>query len=435
MKRGRMMEKRISGLLFLCTAVCVGVMMLAVPVRAETDNKKEDELTLHAISAVLLDGDSGRVLYGKDAETFRPMASTTKIMTCILALELGNPEDAVTASAYAAVQPQVHMGVRKGETYYLKDLLYALMLESYNDAAVMIAEHIGGSVEEFAAMMNQKARDLGCENTSFVTPNGLDAVTSEGGKQIYLHGTTARELALMMRYCLEASPKHEAFLEITRTQNHSFSDISGKRNVSCVNHNALLTMMEGALSGKTGFTGGAGYSYVGAVDSDGRRFVIALLGSGWPPNKTWKWEDARKLIAYGKEHYHYREVFQKQQFDKVPVENGIPEPGEDTALISLDMRMKPEEETLKLLLKEGEEVAVSTQIPAQLNAPVEQGMPVGSVVYRLDGEVVAEYPVYTVEAVGKIDFRWCVKQILDGFLLSGGAATKKFDKVPYYQVQ
>lgn len=117
------------------------LIFCGIPVFAE---EKED-LRLYSQSAILMDGDSGRILYGKNEKQIRPMASTTKIMTCILALEQGNMEDVVTVSSYAASQPKVHMGVKKGEQYLLKDLLYGLMLESYNDAAVMIAEQIGGT--------------------------------------------------------------------------------------------------------------------------------------------------------------------------------------------------------------------------------------------------------------------------------------------------
>ena len=125
----------------------------------------------------------------------RPMASTTKIMTCILALENADEEEIVGISDDAASQPQVRLGVRKDENYYLKDLLYSLMLESHNDSAVAIAEHVAGSVEAFAEMMNRKALDLGCKDTHFVTPNGLDARDEEG-----VHSTTARDLAVIMKY-------------------------------------------------------------------------------------------------------------------------------------------------------------------------------------------------------------------------------------------
>ena len=189
-----------------------------------------DFLKLYAQSAVLMDGDTGRILYGKGQDIIRPMASTTKIMTCILALENGRGEDAVKASSNAASQPKVHLGVREGEEYRLEDLLYALMLESYNDAAVMIAEHIGGSVEGFAAMMNEKAAGLGCGDTYFITPNGLDGVkTDEQGKE-HIHSTTASDLARIMRYCVTESPAKDEFLKITQTQNHYFTDMAGKRS-------------------------------------------------------------------------------------------------------------------------------------------------------------------------------------------------------------
>ena len=132
-------------------------------------------LRLYSKSAVLMDASSGRVLYEKNGEEQLPMASTTKIMTLILTLERADLEDIVEVSAYAASMPEVKLHIRQGEQYRLKDLLYSLMLESHNDSAVAIAEYVGGSVGEFAAMMNHKAEEIGCNNTCFITPNGLDA--------------------------------------------------------------------------------------------------------------------------------------------------------------------------------------------------------------------------------------------------------------------
>ena len=224
----------------------------------------QEELSLHAQSAVLMDGRSGRVLWEKDGDVIRPMASTTKIMTCILALEAGLDEERVTqVSAAAASQPQVHLGMRKGQRFFTKDLLYSLMLESHNDSAVAIAEAVAGSVPEFAKRMNQKARELGCMDTWFITPNGLDGKeTDEMGVERF-HSTTAEDLAKILSYCILNSPKAEEFLAITRTSDYSFHDADGKGSYHCRNHNALLSMMEGVMSGKTGFTGGAGYCYTG----------------------------------------------------------------------------------------------------------------------------------------------------------------------------
>ncbi|MBS6955851.1 MAG: D-alanyl-D-alanine carboxypeptidase [Enterocloster asparagiformis] len=375
---------------------------------------QSDPLKLNAQSAVLADGLTGRVLYGKGADTIRPMASTTKIMTCILALELGSPDDVVTASREAAGQPKVHLGVRSEQTFYLKDLLYSLMLESHNDTAVMIAEHIGGSVPGFAKLMNEKARELGCENTYFITPNGLDArETDEAGVE-RIHSTTAADLARIMGYCVNQSPKRQEFLEITQTQNYFFTDIGGKHSYNCTNHNAFLTMMDGVVSGKTGFTGGAGYSYVAAMEKDGRPYVIAILGCGWPPHKTWKWADARKLFNFGLEHYQMRDVYQAQQFPKIPVTGGLCwDEGSGAGNDQVSLTMGPEQEAreVKLLLGEDEEVEIRQNLPARLAAPVREGQMVGSVEYRLNGQTVRQFPVYTQSGVEKITLKRCLLHI------------------------
>lgn len=145
-------------------AIVLAVLMaaaLAFPVLGDT----KEAPSVIAQSAVLMDGETGRVLYGKAENEIRPMASTTKIMTCILALENAGFEETVQVSDYAASMPDVQLGIRAGETYRMEDLLYSMMLESHNDSAVAIAEHVGGSREGFADMMNQKARDIGCADT------------------------------------------------------------------------------------------------------------------------------------------------------------------------------------------------------------------------------------------------------------------------------
>ena len=269
-------------------AAVIIICVLVMNVRMEVFAAPEE---LYAQSAVLMDADSGRVLFEKNGMEQRPMASTTKILTCILVLEKAGLGETAEVSRNAASQPKVHLGVRAGEKYYVQDLLYSLMLESHNDAAVILAEHVGGSLEGFAALMNEKAKEIGCADSHFITPNGLDAEDEEGA-----HSTTAADLAKIMRYCITLSPKKAEFLEITRTSSRAFSDVEGKRSFSCVNHNAFLGMMDGALSGKTGFTGKAGYCYVGALTRDGKTFIVALLACGWPNNETYKWKDTRKLM-------------------------------------------------------------------------------------------------------------------------------------------
>lgn len=389
--------------------------------------KEEDgtNLKLYAQSAVLMDADSGRILYEKDGQKILPMASTTKIMTCILALEYGNPDDYAFASSYAASMPKVKLNVNPGEYYKLEDLLYSLMLESHNDAAVVIAEHIGGSTEAFADMMNQKARDIGCFDTFFITPNGLDAtVTGEDGT-VRSHSTTAIDLARIMSYCIMDSPKKEEFLKITRTSSYSFSSYKEKdgsftpsgRSFQCNNHNAFLSMMDGALSGKTGFTGNAGYCYVGALRQDERTYVVALLACGWPNNKTYKWSDTRLLMNYGLENFEFHRLreaaYDESSLSPIKVINGQVDRLNADAYTNIKIDRR--EDTFSddgLLLEKGEQIQVDCQIKDELTAPITAGTQVGTIKYLVDGEVCAVEPIITTDTIPAIDYIWCLKQIL-----------------------
>lgn len=354
----------------------------------------------------MIDGDTGRMLTGKNEDQVLPMASTTKIMTCILALENADLEETVEVSSYAASMPDVQLGIQKGETYRLEDLLYSLMLESHNDSAVAAAEHIAGSTEAFADMMNQKARDIGCTDTFFITPNGLDKKDEESGK---CHSTTASDLAKIMRYCIMLSPKNDEFLTITRTPSHSFSDLQRTRSFSCTNHNALLTMMDGAVSGKTGFTNAAGYCYVGAVKKGEKTFICALLACGWPPHKTYKWQDMRKLITYGDENFDYHEILKEEiQLSDIPVTNGIA----DSVGIKVTY---PDEHSFKILMSPNEKVIVKKKLRTDLDAPVAAGMPAGQVDYYIGETLVTSYPVVTTGSVGRWDMQYCVRKIMGKF--------------------
>ena len=299
-----------------------------------------------------------------------------------------------------------------GEQFYLRDLLYSLMLESHNDSAVAIAEQVGGTVEGFARMMNEKAEEIGCKDTYFITPNGLDA-SDENGK----HSTTAEELAKIMRYCIKVSPQKELFLEITQAQNHTFTDVEGKRQFSCNNHNAFLGMMDGALSGKTGFTGDAGYCYVGALKQGERTFIVALLGCGWPNNKGYKWKDTKALMEYGLQKYEYENVFQKQDSSCIIVENGIPKSDDIFDVAMAETKIKTDTQELPFLLKEGETVDIKTDIKKTLKAPVQAGETVGSVTYYLKDFKIKEYPLVITKSVPQKTFMWYLQKLFAMYML------------------
>lgn len=365
--------------------------------------EEKEELQLYAKAAVLMDADSGRVLYGKNEKEILPMASTTKIMTCILALEYGDVDEIVTVSGYAARMPKVKLNVQEGERFRMGDLLYSLMLESHNDAAVVIAEAVGGSVEGFSRLMNQKARDLGCYDTYFITPNGLDAVVNETGK---IHSTTATDLARIMAYCITESPAREKFLKITRTPSYQFTDADGKRNFQCNNHNAFLSMMQEAVSGKTGFTNNAGYCYVGAIESEGRVFTVALLACGWPNHKTYKWSDMKQLARYGMEHYEYRDIYQPQRFQDIRVKDSLSE-GERSVFEEGYVKVRLEdngEDSISCLLCEDDRIEVRAEVKKTLEAPVEAGEPVGRVSYYLNDTLIRQYEVLTQNGVERRTF-------------------------------
>ncbi|HIS07480.1 MAG TPA: D-alanyl-D-alanine carboxypeptidase [Candidatus Choladocola avistercoris] len=383
------MKKR----LIIYTSVFLALLAPDISVRAQ-----EEPENLYARSAVLMDADTGRILYEKNGEEVLPMASTTKIMTLLVTLENADLEGTVTVSSYAASMPDVQLNIREGERYRLKDLCYSMMLESHNDAAAAIAEHVGGSVEGFASMMNQKARDLGCYHTYFITPNGLDAEDEHG-----VHSTTAEDLARIMRFCMQ----NDAFLSITRELSWNFTDLDGTRRFTVNNKNAFLNMMEGALTGKTGFTNDAGYCYVGALEREGKRLIVALLACGWPGNRTWKWSDTQTLMNYGLDTYHHETVGEEMiRMEPAAVQDGRKESVELRADIG----------TVQMLLKEDDLFRIETDRPSELQAPVEAGEIVGTVAYYLNNEIVDIFPVYAAETVQKIDYWWCLNRILQKWI-------------------
>lgn len=423
----------------MIAGVLVFLLLFAFSVNAEEKDEKDSNYpqNLYARGAVLMDASTGRVLFDKNGEEVLPNASTTKILTCIVALEhsVGDLET-TEISEYASSQPKVHLGMLPGEHYRVNDLLYSMMLESHNDSAVAIAEYIGRNylsremdlqseqaVLLFVDEMNKKAKEIGCENTYFVTPNGLDATRchDENGEHYEkTHGTTARDLALIMAYCVVKSPQRDRFLEITGTKEYRFSDAEQKRKYVCVNHNAFLQMMEEAVSGKTGFTAKAGYCYVAAIESEGRMYTAALLACGWPNHKAYKWEDTKKLISYGMEYYFLHSLKECERemtySHTLEVSEAKGERIDAPVYVPVEIKEKPDWESA-LLLNDAEKLHAEVKMPEKLQAPVTAGERVGSVVVYANGKPWQSFELCISEGAEAIDEEWCIYQIFRYFFM------------------
>lgn len=359
MKRVRLL------LLFLCA------VLVPAPVWAE------GEPEVAAQGAALVDGRTGRVLWEKEGDTPMTMASTTKIMTAVLVLENADLEGTVEISKNAVRQPEVHMNLREGEEWKVGDLLSAMMLRSYNDAAVALAEYTSGSVEDFCAEMTAKAAEIGAEDTVFGSPNGLDS-----SLPLEQHHSTARDMARIAAYALE----NEEFCRIVALPEVYIADKSGGHQLAVTNADRFLREYDGAMGVKTGYTNKAGHCFVGAAERDSVRLVSAVLGSGWGDSgKEKKWTDTGKLMDYGFAQYeNYEAVTQGTAFGEVRVEDSPVETvgtvlGEGyEALFS-----KEEQESLRL----------EADLPETMEPPVRAGEEIGTARLMLGEETLAEIPL------------------------------------------
>lgn len=345
-------------------------------------------------AAILIDRKTGRILYAKNEHTPLKMASTTKIMTAILAIENCNLDDIVTVSQNATKAPKTKMFLKEGEQIKLKELLYGLMLESANDAAIAIAEHVSGSVEAFCDLMTEKAKQIGAKNTSFETPNGLDSEN---------HYSTAYDMAIITKYALE----NETFLAIINTNQVSFN--TDKSSYSLVNKNRLLKEYAGADGVKTGYTGGAGHCFVGSATRDNLALISVVLGAGYGNSgKEQKWIDTKELLNYGFENYEYKTVLKAEDFcEKAKVYDGI----EDFVEVYLK-----EDIILPLTDEEEEILEIKVDILDNLKAPIYKNMKVGTVSILLNGEVLKTANLLAKNSVEKETFSYNFDKIVKEWL-------------------
>lgn len=325
------------------------------PTALETPPPSTREPRVAARSAILADLDSGKVLWERNPDQRRPIASVTKVMTGLLVVEATDPDEVATAGANAAGQTGAVLGLEAGEAQPVRQLLMALMLQSANDAAVTLAEHVGGTVEGFVDGMNRRARRLGARDTRFASPNGLD----DSGY------STARDLV-----AITAEAFHdETFREVVATRFHRIPAPGGRpRRIQ--NRNALLWLYPGAIGVKTGYTAAAGFCLVAAAQREGLRLVAVVLGAPSSP-----WSDAAEMLNHGFEAWERRDVVDSSTaLDPIEV-------------AGREIPVRPDG-TLSLLLRRGETVNVELRPDPGLALPVAEGEAVGEVVVSGGGEVL-----------------------------------------------
>lgn len=362
-------------------------IMMTVQVQAA------ENIKVNSLSAVLIDATNGRVLWGKNEETPMAMASTTKIMTAIIALENADLKSEVTVSKRAASAPEVKMGLKTGEKIRLEDLMFALMLQSSNDAAIAIAEHIGGTVENFCEMMTNKAKEIGAKDTLFVTPNGLDAGD---------HHSTAYDMAIIAKYALE----NEEFVKLIGTKEVTTPVSGGNyKSYHITNKNRLLNEYEGATGVKTGFTNKAGHCFVGSAKRDGVELVSVVLASGWgSKGKEQKWIDTKTILNYGFSNYSNEKIINKgETAGKIKVLNS-PENNEIEVLYNNDFEMLMSQEE-KLGIK------IVSDIPDVLEAPVYKGQTVGKAEIYINDELMAEVELIAEKDAREYNFKDWIEKI------------------------
>lgn len=311
-----------------------------------------------ARSACLIDALTGNIVFEKDAYTRRPMASTTKIMTAIVALENSGMDETVKISANAQNQEGSSAYVRVGSDMRMGDLLYGLMLNSGNDAAVAIAEHIAGSTDRFASMMTDKARSIGAMDTAFANPNGLDDPE---------HFTTAHDLALIARYAM----KNPDFAKIVSTKSILTHPINSDKELWFINHNKLLRRYDGCIGVKTGYTKTSGRCLVSAAERDGMTFIAVTLNDGSD------WSDHAQMLDYAFQAHTPREIISEgERVKTVSTDSG------DCFFVTASSFTMP--------FCEGhmKETELRTHLANNLAAPVNAGEKVGYTEIIYNGETV-----------------------------------------------
>ena len=347
---------------------------------------------------IVYDRISKSMIIGKNEDVKSAMASTTKIMTTIVILEKSDLDETVTVSAKAGGTGGSRLGLKRGDKASVKDLLYGLMLRSGNDAAVALAEHVGGSVKEFAELMNEKAIELGLTNTHFVTPHGLDDAN---------HYTTALELAKLTDYAMD----NETFAKIVGTKSTTIYINNQPRQIN--NTNELLGVLNGVVGVKTGFTNNAGRCLVTETKRNNMDIITIVLGADTKKDRT---KDSVNLIEYTFSKYKMYNLEEQiiEEFNKWKNIN------EKRILIIKGKQSNPKLalgaiEKAIIPICDNDKIEYSINALTEVEAPVEQWNVMGTLTVKINGEILENIDIVNVNEVQKRDWKDYFKIVLNTY--------------------
>ncbi|MBS5855059.1 MAG: D-alanyl-D-alanine carboxypeptidase [Clostridium sp.] len=383
----------------LCLITCIVCLSILLPVKTLADN---NNLNINAESAILIDGDTGKILYEKSAYEKRAPASTTKIMTALLALEHCKTTDVatVTSEAITSVPSGYSTDLLKmGEELTIKDLLYALLLPSSNEAANVLAIHIAGSIDSFASMMNTKAMDLGCKNTHFVNPNGVHDDN---------HYSTAYDLSLIAKEAM----KNDIFRQIVSTASYTLPNSNKYSRIdrTLITTNDLIKKQsnnyyEYAIGIKTGFTTPAKNCLVSSATKDGKTLIAVVLRSNTDNNR---YNDTKTLFNYGFDNFSKKDIVKSGSTIKtIDVKNAT------SATKNLNLVAETGINTMVTNDKLNDTIEPQINLNEHLQAPIKKDSIVGTATYTVDNikytinlkagnEVKKSYTLYLVIAIAII---------------------------------
>lgn len=404
---------RIEKIIFICLIILV--LLVSTVCADDVENEVENDIENQIVEAsakvqdfpninsrryVVFDRTSKQVLFGKNENVKGAMASTTKIMTAIVVLENANLDEEIQVSTKSAGTGGSRLGLKTGDKITINNLLYGLMLRSGNDAAVALAESVGGSVSEFADMMNEKAKELHLTSTHFVTPHGLD--NSE-------HYTTAVELAKIADYAME----NEMFCKIVGTKIATIYINGYEKQIA--NTNELLGNLNGVVGIKTGFTNNAGRCLVTETRRDNMDIIVVVLGAD---TKKFRTQDSVKLIEYTYSNY-----------EMVDVENLIKNEFENWKNINLQRIkiIKGKSNVINLRLSEIEikqmamnksdidKIKFETNCMTTLDAPINENTKIGTMQISLNGKIIESVDLLTNEEIIKKEWKDYFAELLKIF--------------------